>query len=375
MGMLTGAFLQGAGQGLNVLGQSMQRDLDRQTDEALFEKRTRMLAEIQRENAKTMRQDQYADDDARFPVRMEQEGKLTAARGAAQTEAEVTRATDPRLIAAKEAEAAAQTERELKRLEALSTDPRATAAQKREAEQKAAQLREEVKIRGDGAIRVANATRAPSGPRAPTSDERVAEYTRVMGQPPSKEVELQIRGFTSGKKEGDGLQSFREKQAEEAATKAIDEDRIKPEDRAKFVRAQLRSYGEQDAVDAATEMLRTARGSGTVDEFIAARRRGGASDAALLQLGVTKDELKAAAPAKEGTKKRAGMIDMPDRPMTELARAERELMRYGSRQKQADPAGYERAKAAYERAKAAELAGLPAPTDADRRPSFRMAAP
>lgn len=205
MGMLSAALFQGAAQGLNVLGQGLQREQDRQAEEALFEKRTRMLAEIQRENSRVAREDDLNFRETNAGRTRAIEAGDIAARGEAQIGVDAARFTDQRIIAARDAEAAAQTERELKRLEALSTDPRATAAQKREAEQKAAQLREEVKIRGDGAIRVANATRAPAGPRAPTSDERVAEYTRVMGAPPSKEVELQIRGFTSGKTDDDTL--------------------------------------------------------------------------------------------------------------------------------------------------------------------------
>ena len=201
MGMLT-AFLSGASRGLDVLGQGMLRDVERAREDDIWKKRQAVLAEIQRENARVAREDQAAFDDARFPVRMQQEGELTAARGKAQTQAEIDRLRNPDFVAAQDEATRQATQRAIDAAVQKANDPNLTEIQRREAKQKLDDLREEVRIRGDGAIRVANATR---GPTAPTSDQRVAEYTKVMGAPPSKEVELQIRGFTSGKTDEDSI--------------------------------------------------------------------------------------------------------------------------------------------------------------------------
>lgn len=105
MGLLSAAFLQGAGQGLNVLGQGMLRGIEREDEQELWEKRTKLLAEIQRESAKGIRDDQAAHDDARFPVKLEQETQTVAARGKAQTAADVARANDSGMLAAEAAQA------------------------------------------------------------------------------------------------------------------------------------------------------------------------------------------------------------------------------------------------------------------------------
>ena len=293
MGMLTGAFLQGAGQGLNVLGQSMQRDLDRQTDEAMFEKRTRMLAEIQRENATVQRQDQAAFEDQRFPVRLDQERQTMTVRGEAQTAAEVARATNPELIAARDEEARRATQREIDALVQRANNPDLSAAEQRKAAAELEKLKAEVKIRGDGAIRVANATRAPREGSKSVSDQ-LAEKEKALGRPLTQ---AEREALVLGARGNNESQALRVKQAEEAATKAIDEGRIKPQDRASFVRAQLDSYGEFEARAQTDELLRTERAAGNVGRFIDAMRRQGADDAALLKLGVTKDEIKKATAA------------------------------------------------------------------------------
>lgn len=288
MGMLTGAFLQGAGQGLNVLGQSMQRDLDRQDEQSMWERRTQLLGEIQRENATVQREDQAAFEDKRFPVRLDQERQTTTARGEAQTAVEVARATNPELIAAQDEAARKATQRDIDALVQKANNPDLTAAERRAALTKLEDLKAEVKIRGDGAIRVANATRVPKEGAKSVSDQ-LAEKEKALGRPLTT---AEREALVLGAKADNGNQALRVKQAEEAATKAIETGSLKPEDRAKFVRAQLDSYGEFEARAQTDELLRTERSAGNVARFIDSMRKQGADDAALLKLGVTKAELK-----------------------------------------------------------------------------------
>ena len=308
MGMLA-AVLQGASQGMNVLGQSMQRDLDRQDEQTMWEKRNRLLAEIQAESARAQRTEQAAFDDARFPVRLDQERQTMAARGEAQTAAEVARATNPELITAQDEAARRATQREIDALVQKANNPDLTAAERRKTEADIEKLKAEVKIRGDGAIRVANATRAPREGARSVSDQ-LAEKEKALGRPLTQQ---EREALVLGAKGGDGDRALRIKQAEEAATKAIELGSLKPEDRAKFVRAQLDSYGEFEARAQTDELLRTERASGNVGRFIEALRKQGADDAALLKLGVTKDELKKAAGAPAANAPRGMLSRVPAR--------------------------------------------------------------
>lgn len=160
MGLLSAAIFQGAGQGLNVLSQGMLRQVERDAEDDIWQKRTRLLSEIQRENAKAIRQDQYADEDARLPTRIAQEGKLTEARGKAQTAVDIERANNTQLQDAEAAKAARQQEQQIALLEQRRNDPRVKAAEKEEIDKKLEVLGRELRMREGSQIRVTNATRA-----------------------------------------------------------------------------------------------------------------------------------------------------------------------------------------------------------------------
>lgn len=289
MGLLSAAIFTGAGQGMQALSQGMFRQVEREAEDELWQKRTKMLAEIQRENARVQREDQAAFDDQRFPVRLDQERQTVAARGDAQTAAEVARLSNPDLTAAQSEAAARQQEQQIALLGQRRNDPRVQAAEKAEIDGKLALLREEAKIRGDAAIRVSNATRGPAGP---SLAQQIAEKESIIGRPLSQQEREALVGLGRG---GDKAQDLRIKLAEESFNKALELGEVKPEDRATFVAKQLESYSELSATRSAQELLRTERAGGNIARFVERMRSQGADDATLLGLGVTREELKNAA--------------------------------------------------------------------------------
>lgn len=102
MGLLGAAFLQGAGQGLNVLGHGMLKGIEREDEQEMWEKRTKLLAEIQRESAKTIRKDAFDFDNNPENVAAGVATATTRAEAAAKVSRgeRVKDATDPGLLAA-----------------------------------------------------------------------------------------------------------------------------------------------------------------------------------------------------------------------------------------------------------------------------------
>jgi hypothetical protein len=300
MAFKTAAFLGGAAQGLNVLGQGMLRQVERDADESMQERRAQMLARIQRENAAADRKAQAEFDDERAPVLLARRQAEAEALGKTATKIETDRLSDPAFQAARrtqaDADAEAATKRDIAAALKKLNDPELSAVERRKAQEKLDDLQKEVKIRGDEAIRVARATRAPSQGSKSIS-QQLKEKEDALGRPLTQ---AEREALVIGKQGGDPAFAMRQKEAEDAATKAIETGAIKPEGRAAFVRAQLDSYSEFDAKAQMAELLRTERGAGNVGNFIDNMRRQGADDATLLKMGVTKDELKQSTAAKGG---------------------------------------------------------------------------
>jgi hypothetical protein len=105
MGLLKAAIFQGASQGLNVLGQGMMRDIAQGQEQSIWEKRQALLAQIQRENAQNIRQDDldFREQNAQR-ARAIQAGDI-AAQGEAQTAADLARRQNPGMLAADQAKA------------------------------------------------------------------------------------------------------------------------------------------------------------------------------------------------------------------------------------------------------------------------------
>lgn len=160
MGLLSAAIFQGAGQGLNALSQGMFRQVEREAEEDIWQKRNRLLSEIQRENAKNIRKDDldFREQNAQR-ARAIQAGDI-AAQGEAQTAAEVARLNDPGLSAAQSEAARRAQEQQIALLEERRNDPRVKAAEKEEIDNKLEVLGRELRMREGSQIRVTNATRA-----------------------------------------------------------------------------------------------------------------------------------------------------------------------------------------------------------------------
>ena len=124
MGLLSAAIFQGAGQGLNVLSQGMLRQVEREAEDDIWQKRTRLLSEIQRENAKVIREDDFRFRNDPTNVQAEVDTATTRARAAAGVAREeaVKTETDPALISAREAEAERQRARETARIKTLAPE-------------------------------------------------------------------------------------------------------------------------------------------------------------------------------------------------------------------------------------------------------------
>lgn len=103
MGMLS-SVMQGAAQGLNVLGQGMLKDIDRQQDQGIWEKRQALLAEIQRESAKTQRTD--ARDFSVAPETLAAQDTVATAAGATARKVKTAELTDEGLNTAARAKMA-----------------------------------------------------------------------------------------------------------------------------------------------------------------------------------------------------------------------------------------------------------------------------
>jgi len=312
MGMLGNAFLAGASQGLNVLGQGMLKDVERQQDQTIWEKRTALLSQIQRENAKVAREDQAAFDDQRFPTKLDQAKQLINAQGVAQREVRLADAQDTDLLNAeiKRAQALsdAQLEQDINRTYSLATNPKMQEADRIATDRKMAALQRELNMRLQSQVSLHNATRPP---KPQTLSDKLLEIEGAIGRPltaPEKEA------FAGVGKSDNKTQELRTKLAEEAASKLIEAGTLKPEGRADFVNTQLQSYKEAESRAISGELLRTARHNGTVSTFIERMKAQGADEATILKLGVTKDELKkatAAAPAARKPKPEATFETMP----------------------------------------------------------------
>jgi hypothetical protein len=105
MGMLSAAFLTGLGQGGQVLAGGMLKEVERQGEQDIWQKRQTLLAAIQRENAKNIQEDALTFRETNAPrTRALDAGDVTA-RGDAARGVKITDMTDPGVVAAEQAKA------------------------------------------------------------------------------------------------------------------------------------------------------------------------------------------------------------------------------------------------------------------------------
>ena len=328
MGFKTAAFLGGAAQGLNVLGQGMLRQVERDAEQGIWEKRQALLSEIQRENARVGREDQAAFDDKRFPVKVEQEGLLVSARGKAQTAAEVAKLNSPELQGAQAEAATRAQEQQIALLEARSKDPRVQAAEKAEIDKKLDLLRRETGIRADGQIRVVNATESAREQRAAKADknpllEKFKDYKEATGTELPDPVKKQLADAYVGLgKVDDGAG----KKALDSVLKGYENGTIKAEEVGAQLGVVMRSLRVDPAEQGIREEVNAARKSGKVGEVVAAMRAKGFKDEQLSSL-FTLEELKSAptaAPASPAARRQASapidpIASMNERTLRQIA--------------------------------------------------------
>lgn len=327
-GMLATALAGGAGvigkQAGDDIEAGRKADLMRQEAD-IREQAEKRLIEFRANSARTADKNKLVDarEFSSSDETLAASSKVAAAAGKVARSETLLAKTDIALRDADkanaDADAAAATERQIQALDAKAKDPRVDAAQRKEADLAAQRLREEVKIRGDGAIRVATATAAAQGKVGKQSlSDLIAEKEKAIGRSLSQQEKEAVAGL--GKSENT-TQALRVKLAEEAANKALENKDIKPEEKAAFVKTQLQGYAEEDAKIISQELLRNARKDGTEAIFIAKMKAQGADDATIIKLGVTKDELKKAtaaatpAPTTAPTKKR-GMLEATENSAT-----------------------------------------------------------
>ena len=108
MGLLSAGIFQGLGAGVSAFGGQMMRGVEKEQDEAMLQQRVRVLAEIQRENAKLNRQDalDFETDPNNLTRRTAAARTTTLAAADTAREVETASLADPKLNEARRAKAA-----------------------------------------------------------------------------------------------------------------------------------------------------------------------------------------------------------------------------------------------------------------------------
>lgn len=297
MGLLSAAFLQGAGQGLNVLGQGMLRGIEREDEQEMWEKRTKLLAEIQRENAKTQRKDAFDFENSPETVG----ASIKTATAKAEAAGEVSRKqgllnmTDPALREAQrtnaDEDAAAQVRRRIEAATAELNDPGLTAAQEAAAKRKLEQAKEEYKamtpLVADRAARSADASAKAAAKYRddkPTLAGRISEIESVVGRPLSQQEREAMAGL--GKTDNGMDKWIRGLVDEDIKAGNITAD--KAPERLQQIKNGFRALEQDGAIASAVAQ---ARKDGKAAEAAAELREKGFSDE-MLSKWFTKDELK-----------------------------------------------------------------------------------
>ena len=272
----------------------------------------------------------------------------------------VAEATNPELAAAKDTQAEAELQREIRRI-------RATA--KPEAERAAAIAEARAKMEAK--------YRAPKEPKQTMAD-KVTEVESVIGRKLTQQEREQMAGV--GKGGDDGLSKWMRGLVEEEV-KAGSLPADKAAERLSQIEAGFGAIRQESAIRTGVAQ---ARKDGKTADAISELRSKGLDDAALRKF-FTADELKATQPAKPDARKpMLSSVGAPAGPAEQAKAAVREaqaaVQAYGSVQRQRDPQGFEAAKRRLEQARAAlQEAEAGSVSAADReaagRPSVRYAAP
>ena len=272
----------------------------------------------------------------------------------------VAEATNPELAAAKDTQAEAELQREIRRIQATA---------KPEAEKAAAIAEARAKMEAK--------YRAPKEPKQTMAD-KVTEVESVIGRKLTQQEREQMAGV--GKGGDDGLSKWMRGLVEEEV-KAGSLPADKAAERLSQIEAGFGAIRQESAIRTGVAQ---ARKDGKTADAISELRSKGLDDAALRKF-FTADELKATQPAKPDARKpMLSSVGAPAGPAEQAKAAVREaqaaVQAYGSVQRQRDPQGFEAAKRRLEQARAAlQEAEAGSVSAADReaaeRPSVRYAAP
>lgn len=271
----------------------------------------------------------------------------------------VAEATNPELAAAKDTQAEAELQREIRRIQATA---------KPEAEKAAAIA--EARARTEAKYR------APREPKQTMAD-KIAEVEGVIGRKLTQQEREQAAGLGKG---DDGMSKWMRGLVEEEV-KAGSLPADKAAERLSQIEAGFGAIRQDSAIRTGVAQ---ARKDGKTADAISELRSKGLDDAALRKF-FTADELKATQPAKPGAPKpMLSSVGAPAGPAEQAKAAVREaqavLQTYGISQRQRDPQGFEAAKRRLEQARAAlqeAEAGSVSPADREgaARPSVRYPAP
>ncbi len=272
----------------------------------------------------------------------------------------VAEATNPELAAAKDTQAEAELQREIRRIQATA---------KPEAEKAAAIAEARAKMEAK--------YRAPKEPKQTMAD-KVTEVESVIGRKLTQQEREQMAGV--GKGGDDGLSKWMRGLVEEEV-KAGSLPADKAAERLSQIEAGFGAIRQESAIRTGVAQ---ARKDGKTADAISELRSKGLDDAALRKF-FTADELKATQPAKPDARKpMLSSVGAPAGPAEQAKAAVREaqaaVQAYGSVQRQRDPQGFEAAKRRLEQARAAlqeaEAGSVSAEErEAAARPSVRYAAP
>lgn len=241
-------------------------------DEDLLQQRAQFMADLQIQNAKRM--EDYTQSDEVQGRRRANRAADIESEGSASLKGEIAKATNPVLRQAiadrarvvTTATGEAQTGVEAGRMKALTPLEAQRAGAIADAQGRAqARWREQPKGVAD----------------------KLADVEAVLGRPLNEPEKLALLGLKGSEKE-DPVK----KMAREAVSKQVENGLIKPEEAGPAADKIERSFAAVRQAAQLGERIRQARSEGKVGEALSELRTSGASDAQLLGLGFTKDEIK-----------------------------------------------------------------------------------
>lgn len=301
------------GRAVGGAGRAMSDLANKYIDEELAANRAKMLEELRHQSA--VRMDQYNLSPERQAKLRENATQATVAEGRATRTAELEGLNDTAYQGARtaraDADAAAATRRDIKRLEDMTPAEIAAQNQITEGTTQSRIDAENAYITGTAGAKAGAAgllARAQERARASgdSPSHKLALLEDALGRKLTEDERLAALGLKKGKDDGDPIAKL----AQEAAKKALELGDIKPEEAGQYatkITSSFRAIAQEARLD---EAIRRARSDGKLDELIAELRQRGATDEQLAGR-FTADELRGAAPAAAKPRRRDGAPSGP----------------------------------------------------------------